>query len=91
LGGFKRLEEAMMAYRGQNWSEAARNFANILASFPEDGPSQVFMAPPMEFSEHPPRFALKQHPKSSATAPETPDARSHANIRICFVDSTLHR
>jgi adenylate cyclase len=50
-----RFDEAMSAYHGQNWSAAAAKFADILANFPQDGPSQVFLARAMEFSENAPK------------------------------------
>jgi adenylate cyclase len=49
-----RFDEAMAAYRGQKWSEAAAKFVDILADFPEDGPSKVFLERAMEFSENAP-------------------------------------
>ena len=50
-----RFDEAMAAYRGQKWSEAAAKFVDILADFPEDGPSKVFLERAMEFSENAPK------------------------------------
>jgi len=44
----------MAAYRRQKWSEAAAKFVDILADFPEDGPSKVFLERAMEFSENAP-------------------------------------
>jgi len=49
-----RFDEAMAAYRGQKWSAAAVKFVDILADFPEDGPSKVFLERAMEFSENAP-------------------------------------
>ena len=51
----ERFDQAMAAYRSQNWSEAAEKFADILADFPDDGPSQVFLSRAMEFSENAPK------------------------------------
>ena len=50
-----RFDEAMAAYRGQKWSEAAAKFVDVLADFPEDGPSKVFLERAMEFSENAPK------------------------------------
>lgn len=50
-----RFDEAMTAYRGQKWSKAAAEFVDILADFPEDGPSKVFLERAMEFSENAPK------------------------------------
>jgi adenylate cyclase len=49
-----RFEEAMKAYRAQNWSEASGKFAGILANYPDDGPSQVFLERALEFVENAP-------------------------------------
>jgi adenylate cyclase len=49
-----QFDEAMMAYRAQDWGKAARKFGEILANFPEDGPSQVFLERALEFSENAP-------------------------------------
>jgi adenylate cyclase len=48
ITGFDR---AMKAYRAQEWSEAANLFADVLAAFPDDGPTQVFLERAVEFSE----------------------------------------
>jgi len=50
-----RFDEAMAAYRGQKWSQAAAKFVDILVEFPEDGPSKVFLERAMEFSENAPK------------------------------------
>jgi adenylate cyclase len=51
LNGF---DHAMQEYRKQNWSEAAELFAEVLAQFPDDGPTQVFLERAIEFSENAP-------------------------------------
>jgi adenylate cyclase len=48
LTGF---DHAMQEYRKQNWNEAASRFADVLANFPDDGPTQVFLERAIEFSE----------------------------------------
>jgi adenylate cyclase len=50
-----RFDEAMASYRRQQWGEAAAKFVDILADFPEDGPSKVFLERAMEFSESAPQ------------------------------------
>ena len=50
-----RFDEAMTAYRGQKWSEAAAKFVDILADFPKDGPSKAFLERAVEFSENAPK------------------------------------
>jgi len=49
-----QFDGAMTAYRAQNWNEAANLFAEILTTFPNDGPTQVFLERAVEFSEHAP-------------------------------------
>jgi adenylate cyclase len=51
LTGF---DHAMQEYRKQNWNEAASRFAEVLANFPDDGPTQVFLERAIEFSENAP-------------------------------------
>ena len=46
-----RFDRAMKSYRNQNWSEAANQFSEVLAIFPEDGPSQIFLERAIEFSQ----------------------------------------
>jgi adenylate cyclase len=48
------FDNAMKSYRAQNWPEAAERFADILTTFPEDGPTQVFLERALEFSDHAP-------------------------------------
>ena len=50
-----RFDEAMTAYRGQKWSEAAAKFVDILADFPKDGPSKAFLERAVKFSENAPK------------------------------------
>jgi adenylate cyclase len=49
-----QFDAAMTAYRAQNWNEAANLFAEILTTFPDDGPTQVFLERAVEFSENAP-------------------------------------
>jgi adenylate cyclase len=49
-----QFDDAMAVYRAQNWAEAANKFAEVLADFPEDGPTQVFLERALEFSENAP-------------------------------------
>jgi adenylate cyclase len=51
LDGF---DTAMKSYKAQNWREAANQFSEVLANFPDDGPSQVFLERAIEFSENAP-------------------------------------
>jgi adenylate cyclase len=49
-----QFNDAMAAYRAQDWSKAGRKFAQILASFPDDGPSRVFLERAIEFLQNAP-------------------------------------
>jgi adenylate cyclase len=51
LAEFKR---AMAAYRDQDWQEAAGRFGVLSSSFPNDGPTQVFLQRSLDFMEHAP-------------------------------------
>ncbi len=51
LEGFS---DAMSAYRGQNWDEAAAQLGALLASYPDDGPTQIFLQRALDFREHAP-------------------------------------
>jgi adenylate cyclase len=51
LNGF---DGAMHEYRQQNWNRAAELFAELLAQFPDDGPTQIFLERAIEFSENAP-------------------------------------
>jgi adenylate cyclase len=46
-----RFEQAICAYHAQDWREAAGRFGELLASFPEDGPTQIFLQRALEFLE----------------------------------------
>ena len=50
----EQFDQAMAAYRSQNWREAAALFADVLLKFPDDGPSQVFLERAIEFSQSAP-------------------------------------
>ncbi len=45
---------ALDVYRSQNWREAAGNFGELLATYPNDGPTQVLLQRCLEFMEEPP-------------------------------------
>jgi adenylate cyclase len=45
---------AMAAYREQNWNEAVLQFGTLLTSFPDDGPTQIFLQRALDFREHAP-------------------------------------
>ncbi len=45
---------AMAAYRDQNWDEAVMQFGTLLGSYPEDGPTQVFLQRALDFRERAP-------------------------------------
>jgi len=46
-----RFENAMSAYHDQNWPEAAARFGELLVSFPDDGPTQIFLQRAIEFMD----------------------------------------
>jgi adenylate cyclase len=48
------FSRAMAAYRAQNWRPAAGKFGELLAKYPDDGPTQVFLQRTMEFMENAP-------------------------------------
>jgi adenylate cyclase len=50
----ERFDVAMKSYKTQNWSDAANQFSEVLANFPDDGPSQVFLERAIEFAENAP-------------------------------------
>jgi adenylate cyclase len=50
----ERFDRAMKSYKDQNWSDAASQFSDVLANFPDDGPSQVFLERAIEFSGNAP-------------------------------------
>jgi adenylate cyclase len=49
-----RFESAMEAYHAQNWRDAAGRFGELLASFPDDGPTQIFLERALEYMENAP-------------------------------------
>ncbi|MGO9589004.1 MAG: CHASE2 domain-containing protein [Candidatus Acidiferrales bacterium] len=48
------FDRAMTAYLRQDWREAAGQFGELLGSYPEDGPTQVFLQRALEFMENAP-------------------------------------
>ncbi|HYL68346.1 MAG TPA: adenylate/guanylate cyclase domain-containing protein [Candidatus Limnocylindria bacterium] len=50
----KEFERAAAAYRAQNWRGAAGKFGELLATHPDDGPTQVFLQRAMEFLDNAP-------------------------------------
>ena len=50
----ERFGNAMTAYREQNWNEAVLQFGTLLASYPDDGPTQIFLQRALDFREHAP-------------------------------------
>ncbi|MGA3194024.1 MAG: adenylate/guanylate cyclase domain-containing protein [Terriglobales bacterium] len=49
-----RHNAALDSYRKQNWREAAGKFGELLAAYPDDGPTQVLLQRCLEFTEEPP-------------------------------------
>jgi adenylate cyclase len=49
-----RFDRAAAAYRAQDWRGAAGKFGELLATYPDDGPTQVFLQRAMEFLESAP-------------------------------------
>lgn len=49
-----RFNEAMTAYRAQRWQDAAGSFGVLLSSYPDDGPTQIFLQRALDFMEHAP-------------------------------------
>jgi len=49
-----RFNEAMGDYRAQRWQEAAGSFGVLLSSYPDDGPTQIFLQRALDFMEHTP-------------------------------------
>jgi len=45
---------ALDVYRGQNWQEATGKFGELLAVYPDDGPTQVLLQRCIEFTEEAP-------------------------------------
>jgi adenylate cyclase len=50
----ERFAGAMAAYREQNWNEAVLQFGTLLGSFPDDGPTQIFLQRALDFRERAP-------------------------------------
>ena len=53
----ERYNTALAAYRNQHWDEACGKFGDLLALYPEDGPSQVLLQRCVEFREEAPHEA----------------------------------
>jgi adenylate cyclase len=53
-GLLQDFNEAMNAYRSQKWQEAAGKFGVLLTSYPDDGPTQVFLQRALDFMEKAP-------------------------------------
>ena len=51
----ERFDAAMKSYKARNWRDAADQFAEVLASCPDDGPSQIFLERAIEFSQNAPQ------------------------------------
>jgi adenylate cyclase len=49
-----QFNTALNAYRSQNWPEAAGKFGELLASYPDDGPTQVLLQRCIDFMEEAP-------------------------------------
>jgi adenylate cyclase len=49
-----RFTRAMKAYRSQDWREATAGFGELLGTYPDDGPTQVFLQRAMEYMENAP-------------------------------------
>jgi Adenylate and Guanylate cyclase catalytic domain len=47
----KGFNDAMKAHRGQEWQEAAGKFGVLLTSYPDDGPTQIFLQRALDFME----------------------------------------
>jgi adenylate cyclase len=48
------FDDAMFAYRAQDWQEAIKRFNEILGVVPDDGPSLAFLSRAIEFSSNAP-------------------------------------
>ena len=51
-----QFEHAMMAYRSQDWREATARFGQVLAIYPDDGPTRVFLQRSLEYLENAPEI-----------------------------------
>jgi adenylate cyclase len=49
-----RFDEALAAYRTHNWRNAANKLGELLAEFPDDGPTQILLDRCIEFMEEAP-------------------------------------
>jgi adenylate cyclase len=49
-----RFEDALAAYRTQDWRHGAGKFGELLAAYPDDGPTQILLQRAMEFMEESP-------------------------------------
>jgi adenylate cyclase len=49
-----QFNDALNAYRSQNWREAAGKFGELLIMYPDDGPTQVLLQRCIEFMEEAP-------------------------------------
>ena len=50
----------MSAYRSQNWREASAQFGELLGTFPDDGPTRVFLQRALEYLETAPESRLSR-------------------------------
>jgi adenylate cyclase len=51
-----RFHHAIEAYRSQDWREAVGRFGELLGTYPEDGPTQIFLQRALEFLEEAPEL-----------------------------------
>jgi adenylate cyclase len=49
-----KFDDAMQAYRRQDWPNSAAKFADLLTHYPDDGPSRVLLQRVLEFQESAP-------------------------------------
>lgn len=49
-----RFADALAAFRNERWSEAAKLFQDIVARFPDDGPSLLYLDHSKQYIRHPP-------------------------------------
>jgi adenylate cyclase len=49
-----QFNDALNVYRSQNWREAAGKFGELMAVYPDDGPTQVLLQRCIEFMEEAP-------------------------------------
>lgn len=50
----ERFEAALGHYRARRWEEAVNSFRKLVADFPHDGPSALYLQRCIEFQAHPP-------------------------------------